>query len=319
MKLTFEQIKSVTVGSLKTEERDGGFRFSKHTDSQLDAWKRKSDSLFSNASANTGVRLDFHTNSQNLAFKVLAGQKFEVKLEGLSVACYKLNSGDSVELSLAEALGIKKDEYRVTLLLPSHGVPAVLEYVELDDGAYVYPHDFDMKILFVGDSITQGWESSRDSFSYAYRVSDFFNAESIIQGTGGAYFNEESFERIDFDPDVVVVAYGTNDFGHYKSYDELRFHCEAHLSLIAKEYKEKKIFVISPLWRGGVQEKAMGSFAGCRSVIIETVAKLGLTHIDGLTLVPPQPELFADGYLHPNDNGFSLYAENLIRSMEKYL
>ena len=319
MKLTFEQVKAVTVGSIRTEMRDGGIHFAKCTESQVAAWKRKSDGLGKNSSATTGVRLDFHTNSQNLSFRVLGGRKYEVKVDGLTFAHYVLNSGDAVSVALSDGLGNKKDEYRVTLVLPSHDSPGVLEYVELDDGAFVRPHEFDMKMLFIGDSITQGWASTRDTLSYAYRVSDFFNAESVIQGTGGAYFNEESFDHIDFDPDIVFVSYGTNDFGHYKTYDDLRIHCDAHLALIAEEYKDKKIFVISPIWREHREGKAMGTFEECRRIIIDIAEKYGMIHIDGLTLVPPLPEFFQDEYLHPNDNGFSLYAENLIKKIQKYM
>ena len=313
MRLTFEQIKSVTVGSVKTWECDGGIHFAKCTDKQISVWKNKSQQLGTNSSTTTGVRFDFHTNSQNIAVRVLAGAKYEIKVDGLMRRQFTTESGDVISLELCDELGGRKDEYRVTVVLPSHGVPGAIEYVELDDGAYVKPHIFDMKLLFIGDSITQGWAAEHDSYSYAYRVSEFFNAESIMQGIGGAYFNADSFDRIDFDPDVVFMAYGTNDFSHFKTYEEMREHASAHMALVAEEYKGKKLFYISPIWRERREGKAMGSFEGCRQVLIECAEKQGFEHIDGLTLVPPCPELFQDEYLHPNDMGFSFYSENLIR------
>ena len=315
MRLTFEQIKNITVGSVDTEERDGGIFFAKCTKKQLAAWAEKNATLAKNAAATTGVRLDLHTDSQNISFKVLSGKKYEILVDGLMFRQYLSAKGNVISLELSDPLGNKKDEYRVTVIFPSHDEPAGIEYVELDDGAFVKPHSFDRKILFIGDSITQGWASSHDSYSYAYRLSSFFNAESVIQGTGGAYFHEDCFDRIDFDPDVVFMAYGTNDFGHFKTYDELRAHADAHMALVAEEYKGKKLFYISPIWRNKRDGKAMGSFEGCRNTLIECAEKNGFEHIDGLTLVPPRPELFQDEYLHPNDNGFSLYAENLIRQL----
>ncbi|MBQ8849426.1 MAG: SGNH/GDSL hydrolase family protein [Clostridia bacterium] len=312
MKLTFEQIKSVTVGSVDTEERDGGIHFAKCTKKQIESWRQKNPTLGVNCAATTGVRLDLHTNSQNVSVKVLGGKKYEILVDGLMFRQYTPEAGEVISLELSDPIGVKKDEYRVTVICPSHGEPAVIEYVELDDGAYIKPHRFDRRLLFIGDSITQGYASSHEFYSYAYRVSHFFNAESVIQGTGGAYFHEDSFDHIDFYPDAVIMAYGTNDFGHYKTYDELRAHAEAHMALIAEEYKGKKLFYISPIWRDKREGKAMGSFEGCRSVLIESAEKYGFEHIDGLTLVPPRPELYQDGYLHPNDNGFSFYAENLI-------
>ena len=318
-RLSFEQIKAITVGAVNIECTDGGIRFFKCTHKQIAAWYRKNEILGNRAEGCTGVRLDFHTDSKRIAFRVIEGGKYEVHVNGLLAAAYKLSSGERAELALLDPIGGELDECRVTLVFPSHDRRGVIDYVELDEGAFVRPHKFDCKMLFIGDSITQGWASSLDSYSYAYRVSSFFNAESVIQGIGGAYFNEESFDILPFDPDVVFVAYGTNDFGHYKAYDELRVHCEAHLGLIAEEYKGKKVFVLSPIWRDQREGKAMGTFEGCRAVIIETAKKLGLIHIDGLILVPPLKSLFADGFLHPNDNGFSLYAENLIKEVQKYI
>ena len=315
MKLTFEQIKSVTVGSVNTVQTEEGIKFYKCTERQIEAWNRKSATLGDRALSTTGIRLDFHTNSQHVGFKAISGRKYEVHINGLVAAVFRLNAGEVAELDLSDPIGRKQDEYRVTIVFPSHDAGGAVEYVELDDGAWIKPHAFDKKFLFIGDSITQGWASSLDSYSYAYRVSNFFNAESVIQGIGGAYYNEESFDEIDFDPEVVFVAYGTNDFGHYKTYDEFRFHCEAHLALIADAYKDKKVFVLSPIWRDKREGKAMGSFDGCIDIVKNGADKYGLNYIDGLKLVPPMASLFQDEYLHPNDNGFSLYAENLIKEL----
>jgi lysophospholipase L1-like esterase len=317
MRLTFDQIKAVTFGSVKTEQTETGIRFAKCTQKQIDAWYRESETLGQRAETTTGVRLDFYTNSKNIAFCASEGNKFELHIDGLLRKQFKMNEceGGVASLDLTDPLGEFNDSVRVTLHLPSHEKGS-LSWVELDDGATVVPHRFDAKILFIGDSITQGWQSMTDTYSYAYRVSSFFNAESVIQGIGGAYFNENSFDSLPFDPDTVIVAYGTNDFGHYKTQDDMRAHVRAHLALIAKEYEGKRIFVISPIWRG-VQQKPMGTFAECRKIVVEEAARLRLVHIDGLSLVPPLPELFPNDLLHPDELGFSLYAENLIAKMTK--
>ena len=132
-----------------------------------------------------------------------------------------------------------------------------------------------------------------------------------------------SSDRIDVsipeDADLVVVFGGTNDFGHWSTKEELTAHCSAHLSLIAETYAGKHIFVITPIWRDRRNGQKLGSFEECRAIIAGQAEKLGLTVIDGLSLVPPLPAFFSDGYLHPNDCGMSLYAENLICSLEKYI
>ena len=317
MKLTFEEIKSITVGAVNMREEENGIRFYKCTDKQNEAWDKLSETLGLRARTTTGVRLDFVTTSQKLTMKATGG-KFEIYVDDLLRTQHVLNGFTEITEEFSAPLGDKKDSYRVTVCFPSHGI-GVLESFELDDGATFTAPEYGFKMLMIGDSITQGWNAKYDTFSYAYRVSRFFNANSVIQGIGGAFYHETTFDSIDFDPDIVTVAYGTNDFNRFRTYDEFRGHVKAHLELIANEYKGKKIFVLSPIWRSDLQERPMGTFDGARQIVIDEALALGLIHIDGLKLVPPMKELFADGHLHPNDEGFSQYAENLIKEMQRYL
>ena len=319
MRLAFEQIKQITKGAIRITQMEDGIHFYKCTEKQIAAWTARNKDLGARAAGTTGVRLDFHTSSQHLSFATAQGNKFELYIDNILHRQFLLKDEKQASVALCDALGNRKDEYRVTLIFPSHDAGGVLEWLELDDGASVIPHIYDRKILFIGDSITQGWASKYDSLSYAWRVTRHFNADSVIQGIGGAYFHEDCFDSIDFDPDFVLVAYGTNDFGYYKTYEELRLHASRHLALIAQEYRGKKIFVLSPIWRDKREGKSMGTFEECRAIVAREAEVLGLTHIDGLSLVPPMPELFGDAYLHPNDEGFALYAENLIIALEKYL
>ncbi len=315
MKLTFEQIKSATVGAVKIEQKADGIHCHKCTQSQVNTWMRESAELGANASATTGIRLDFQTDSQRLTVSTACGRPFELIVDGLLRARLDFSETEKITVDLCDPLGDPLPQKRVTLCFPCHGTPGTLSSVELDDGATFTPHTFDRKLLFIGDSITQGWESGWDSLSYVSRVSEFFNAESVNQGIGGAYFLPESFDHISFDPDAVIVSYGTNDFGHYPTKEEFYDQARAHLTLIKREYGDRPIFVISPIWRGKKTEKKMGRFQECRAIVKALAEEMELRHIDGLTLVPPLPELFSDGYLHPNANGFSLYAENLIRQL----
>lgn len=317
MVLTFDQIKAITVGAVDIRSEENGIRFFKCTDKQNSAWDKLSETLGMRARTTTGVRLDFVTDSKKMTMTATGG-KFEIYVDELLRVQHVLNGFTEITEEFSAPLGDQKETYRVTVCFPSHGT-GVLKSIELDDGATVTAAEHDTKMLFIGDSITQGWNSKYDTHSYAYRVSRFFNANSVIQGIGGAFYHESTFDTIDFDPDTVIVAYGTNDFNRYKTYDEFRGHVKAHLDLIANEYADKKIFVLSPIWRKDLQERPMGSFEGARQIVIDEANALGLIHIDGLKLVPPMAEFFADAHLHPDDQGFALYAENLIKEMLKYL
>lgn len=324
MRLTADDIRQITVGAVRTEQRADGIHFFKCTEKQVVAYAKLSAPLGERASGTTGVRLDFHTNSAHLSFGASAGDKFELYIDNVLRKQYLMGEyrgrGESVTADLCDPLGDPVGEVRVTLYFPSHNTGGVLEFLELDDGAFFRPHRFDRRMLMIGDSITQGYNSKYDSLSYALRVSRHFNAESVIQGVGGAYFHESTFDTVPFTPDIVTVAFGTNDFGHFKTLEELRLHAAAFLGKVSAAYhRTSEIFVLSPIWREHREGKQMGSFQSARAVVREEAEKRNLIHIDGLLLLPPDPEFFADGYLHPNDNGFGIMAENLIAEMEKHL
>ena len=317
MKLSFDTIKSITVGAVRTWEEDGNLHFSKCTQKQVDAWQALDPFLGTNSRATTGVRLDFYTNSSTFSFTAVSGNKFEIYINDLMQ--YNLKRADLVDNSYS----IKLDgaENRITLIFSAHDAPTVISAVELDEGATIRPVEYDCKMMFIGDSITQGWDSGYDSLSYAYRVSRFFNADSVIHGVGGGVFHETVFdEDVPYDPDIVVIAFGTNDWGRFSSMDELKDQASKFLGAIAKKYAGKKLFAISPIWRDNTEEpRRTGTFEEVCNAVKAEINKAGLILIDGLTLVPHHTDFFADLYLHPNALGFGIYAENLIRQMQKHL
>ena len=313
MKLSFSEIKKIIFGAPYAEETDEGMRFYKYRPELADVWAAHSSVLGDRALATTGVRLDFHTNSKRMSIEIEAPKKFEIYING--ILRYSMRECASLSVRLDGVFGEVLEEAHVTVYFPSHGI-GVLKSLELDDGAYVTPHEFDRKILFMGDSITQGWEAKYDSLSYANRVSRYFNADSVIQGVGGACFYEDCLESIPYDPEWVIVAYGTNDFSKYKTAEELKARLYPYMAKLHKLYGDKKVFVISPIWRENQTPKAELTFEETRAEIIAEAKKYGFIHIDGGTLMPPMPLLYTDG-LHPNDNGFSIFAENLIAALKK--
>lgn len=325
MRLTSKEIQEICVGAVRVTEECDGLHFYKCTERQMDIWKKESVFLYNGSCATTGIRLDFHTNSKNLTFSLSQGNQAELFLDGQfryqwNVEEYR-NKQEPIHVCLNDSLQKCKDDLRVTLFFPSHSV-GVLDWLELDDGSTVKKHRFDCNMLFIGDSITQGYNSELDSFSWANRVSRFFNANSVIQGIGGAYYQKDSFERLSFEPDIIIVAYGTNDLSHH-SLDVAHEHMSAYLDSLVQNYKEKKVFVISPIWRyshsdGRPMEE---SFRVYRALIEAEVQKRKeLILIPGLEIFPPVSMFYADTcLLHPNMLAFGVYAENVIRMMQPHL
>ena len=320
MRLTNEELKQITFGAVEVHEEGSSLRFSKCTEKQEAAWYAYSTVLGDRARTTTGIRLDFHTDSSYIEFRASKGGKFELLIDGI---LRKRLSGSETEIptrvELTSVVGTRSESVRVTLIYPSHSL-GILDYVELEDGATVTPHQYDRKLLFIGDSITQGHNSYFDSLSYAWRVTNYFNAESVINGIGGAFFATSTFDTSSYDPDAVIVAYGTNDWGRYPDFEQMKREVTGYFDLLRENYGDKKIIVISPIWRANGEGVVFGEKFDERRKFIESEARArGFYAIDGLTLLIPDPSFYSDRYLHPNDLGFSVYAENLIRQITPIL
>lgn len=316
MKLTFEEIKKITFGAIDIINKEDGIHFMKCSQRQIDAWYELRTDLGERAETTSGVTVDFHTNSKNVAFSVI-GHKFELLVNGV-LTQQLLSESEASQNEQIIHVELYEDENRVTLVFPSHEV-GILRNISVDDGAYVHPHQFDKKILFIGDSITQGWNSKYDCMSYAHRVADFYNAQRVINGIGGAVYHSAAFDKPEFDADIVIVAYGTNDFFYYQTYEEYKEQVSAYLEKIKSAYSDKKVFVVTPIWRSDDDKVSfIGTFEKCRETIKKESERLGLIVVDGYYLVP-HFELFYADIVHPNDLGFVVYAENLITQINKHL
>ena len=319
MKLNYDLIKQVTVGALNVVKEDGYYSFYRCTVKQIRAWYDYGDeTLGERSKTTTGVRLDFHPDSKRFAFRA-TGRKAEVLIDGMQRGIFFPDDDGIIngEMELTDMIGNQKDDIRVTLVFSSHGV-GVLYFAELDDGAYIRNHEYSTRMLFIGDSITQGWNSYYDTLSFAWRLTLHYNANSIINGIGGAFYEPETFDKIDFDPDTVIIAYGTNDAMRFKAFSDMEQRVVGYLDLVKEAYGDKRVVVISPVWRANTEMQPMGAeFDRKRRMIEREADARGFEVISGLELVPPRAEFFADTYLHPNDLGFGVYAETLIKKLDR--
>ena len=315
--LTYEKIKELSVGYVRASEDSDGLHFYKCTERQVAFWREVDPVFEGRANATTGVRIDFYTNSKTVKFALSKG-KFEVYVDNLLRNQYIVGGEEypedkEITLDVCTPLREEVESARITIYFPSHA-HGYIKSLSVDEDAYVKPYEYNGKMLLLGDSITQGFNSEFDSFSFAHQLSRALNKEPLIQAIGGITFREESIEPVMLDADLVIIALGTNDYTVLPTYEDLRGAVSPYFDKISKIYGGRKIFVISPIWRAKTG-RPMGSFAECRNIIIEEADKRGFIHIDGLSLVPPIPSLFADEWLHPNALGFGFYGENLIRIM----
>ena len=311
MELTLQQIQDVTFGACQVSYQDDAYYFYRFTKRQREVFycnDPKKEQLDT-----TGICLDFHTDADHFCATIAQAGKYEILVDNLTVFCEHLEPEQQLCVPLSGA------DNRVTLILPSHTQGAIRS-ICLGNAAYIQPHRHKCKLAFYGDSITQGWNSEKDSQSYAWLTTRFFDAQSVNYGVGGTTFIPQIPESHGFCPEVVVVALGTNDFGKFKTMEQIKADCCDYLQAIKRCYPNSKWLCITPIWRrNGLEPRTAGTLHDVRLQIDAIARAEGFTVIDGLSLVPHRLEYYADNGTHPNDLGFAIFTSNLLKFITPYV
>lgn len=307
--LTNAEVIELAIGSVyHAEDENGILHLYRCLQEQMDAYWKLSDNLGEWSGRTNGVRLDFMTDSSLFSFKVIVGKKYELFVNGVKQDHIELSAGEIFTKELDNSDG----ENRLTLIYPSHEAGAICD-VALSEGASYrrYKHTYGKKILFMGDSITQGWDTVSDSNSYAYQVSLRYDADTVIFGVGGAYFHESIVPSVDvYHPDVVIVAYGANDFS--RGLDELEKNMHEFMDKLLAVYKDSQIIGLTPI---NGPEGPSESTTPFREMINNIYDEYGIEYIDASQMVLPLADNYADHY-HPNDKGYCEMADNLIPKLD---
>ena len=312
MILTNEELKKIYFGAYEFEETPDGFiKANQYTKAQMEYFKGAFDMWYERCDASTAKTLELRTDASKISFDY----KFLWKC-----------SEDSVELyvdGLASQIFYVKDmkeEGHLEFTLPE-GVHDVVIYLVADatlvikdfsiDSSYEIPVK-DTKVLWLGDSITQGYGPLRSSETYVSIANRELNWDIINQGIGGYIYDKKSLMKMPgYDPDKIVVALGTNQYGDGPEAVE-----EYYETLTGIYGTEKPILCISPIWRGDNIEALPVFYAFCEKVRAIAGRYPNITVIDGLSLVPHLEEYYLDN-LHPNCLGTETYAANLVKAIRR--
>lgn len=311
MKLENSVIKTLIIGAARVWDTPDGLKYSRLSETQAETWKKESEWFNRIVTSGEGVILDFDTNSEYFAFTISEKSNAEIWVDGL----FFKNFIDATEVKCDFSPENRSDMRHIICYLPSNG--AVRDFA-VSDGAETVKHKYERKILFIGDSITNGACSHYEGTSYPNVTARALNAERFITGVGGGYFLPAFFEKTEFKPDIVIVAFGTNDFSNNESFDVIKEKAEAFLWLVSKNYRNKKLFCISPIWRKTDKKLSAGeNFSEYCEKLKTVISDSDFTLIEGDKLVPHDERFFDDGELHPNAIGHYMYAENLIKFIQR--
>lgn len=325
MKLTLEQILSVTHGAARVTEEADGIRFYRFTEQQQELYRTVSEDFYQKTFATAGVILEFVTDSRTLAIeaslKRSSSRQFafhDIYANGNLIG--RLGSRDVATGVFGGSYALGNGIKTVQIYFP-WSAASTLRSLILDDGASLTPVLRPNKMLMFGDSITQGYDALYPSHSYASVLADRLNADARNKGIGGErFFPALADEPEEFEPDYITVAYGTNDWSG-RTAEELESNLREFYHRLSARYPKSRIFAVTPLWRKNeFDQKPAGAFAHVAELIEEVAKELpNVTAIPGYHLVPHDPSLFADERLHPNDAGFAYHAERLFAKIREVL
>lgn len=325
MKLTFEQIQEILQGAAYTETINGALHLYRFTKEQNELYRRTSAESYKRSLSTSGIRLEFSTNSPTLSIEVevVSGSSrnyfsHDIYVNGTIISSFGSQATIAGIFSHTCALG--DGDKDVCIYFPWSAASAIRS-MELADGSTCSPITKTYKMLMYGDSITQGYDAALTSHSYASRLTARLNADSINRGIGGERFFPDLAELSEeTSPDIVTVAYGTNDW-KYSTKEAFEQNCSKFFRILSQRYPQSKIFAISPIWRANPERITdVGEFFYVRTYIQQIIKDLpNVVMIDGYDFVPHDPSYFADLRVHPNDEGFAHYATHLYEEIKKYL
>lgn len=327
MKLSFEEIKSITLGAEYITEENDGIHFHRYNKEQEEAYvARKAD--FLQYYSTSGIKLRFLTDSKNLVLKVFTSMgsareyfSFDIYVNGKFYdyinnfySIIKPVFPDNVTPlgDYDKEFTLPDGEKEVSIYFPWSAC-GVLKELSLDDGASLIPIKPKKSIMFFGDSITQGWDALLTSNKYTTRLADYLDAEEFNKGMGGDGFFPELIEIEEkVVPEYIVGAYGTNNWSCHTT-EEFDKYCHNFYKNLSEKYPNSKIYAISPIWRRDyATDRKFGPFLTLEEHMRNAVAEFkNITFIPGFNLLEHKPELFRELTLHPNDDGFEQYCESL--------
>ncbi len=327
--LSLEEIQGLVSGALRTEIKDGGLYVHRSTEGQIEAWRdltaSHNDWTKKNPSAATGIQLDFETDSSYIYLKrSIYTNEFVLLVNNKVVS----NSWSGTYYEVSDEDFGKVNRFTILMSNLRDTFNWSIQALEIDGACKIKKHKTDLNMLFLGDSITEGFNCNKQQAStYTFYTSSYFNANAVVQGYGSSQCWTEIIDPAlanFYQPDVIIIAMGTNDYGSNRGQSKEWFknRMDAFLDAIEAVYPDVPIIGVTPLRR----LISMDSYsyennydkvcvANANGGYAEAYREHGATVVDGETLLIKTSH-YAD-VLHPNEVGFTVYGENLCKAIEK--
>lgn len=310
--LTNDELKKIYFGAYSFKETDDGYlQAFQYTDDRVEYFKAAFDFWYDRCLATTAKTLEFTTEATNITFDykfVWRGSEDSVEawVNGLA---HQIQYVKDMEDEGTVSFDLPNGPKNVIIYLPSDAT-LLIRNVQIN-GEYS-PAVKNTKVLWLGDSITQGYGPLRSAHTYVSVANRLLNYDIINQGIGGYVYDVNALEPMPgYRPDKIIVALGTNQYGD-QSMDGIVKYYDRLTTL----YSGIPILAITPIWRGD-SEEGMPTFLSFCEKLKEIISRYpAVQMIDGFELVPHLPEYYIDN-LHPNVIGAEMYGRNLVERIRE--
>ncbi len=318
MTLSGKELLQYVSGYLRYEEKDGYLSFSRFTKKQEDFLKAL---MSPKEKASSSMLLEFVSDCTEISFdyRISPGssQNFygiDLLVNGMNTVC-KFEQTDTTEGTFYAKIK-EQGKKKITVFFPNL---AKIEIKCLTVDGSMEMVQRKLKYLALGDSITQGYCTKHPSLTYVNIVAEKFNAYVLNQAIGGDIFRIENIDTdIDFKPDFITVAYGTND---WKRGIDLYCRSFEYFKALKALYSNVPIFALLPIYRDTSEFPTINNITldDAREIYRKAAEENGITVINAKDLIHHHEDLFWDKTLHPNELGFSFYGHNLYNELKKHL
>ena len=317
MGIDFLDNNDFVFGVASYEFHDGAYRFFRMTEA-LHEFFSNNEAFIIRAASTSGVRIGFVTDSKYLTMEVLYG----VSSRPIFTIDVIVNDEDKMtfgpdeyvkEFSFSTKLPGSREK-TVEIFLPNMAECAVKGIV-LEAGSVLKPlPEKTVRLLFIGDSITQGMTVSNPSMTYPAQIATVLGADFHNIGVGATTLQHELAPPVmELDWDKIFIAFGVNDFSRGRPLVEFEQECKVMLDVLCSR-NNAEIILITPIPRAlRTNANEIGLYLEDYRESLRKVAKKfsGVKVIEGAKLVPDDPKYYVDN-IHPNDLGMSTYADNLL-------
>ena len=312
MKLSNKSIMPLVHGAYQIKENEGYLTFSHYDDNQIE-YLKFNQFFCDRATFSSSVTLEFETDATEI------GLDYKIFVVGSLDTIDVYANNIAVCITHLEGL---PEKGKLTFKLPE-GKKKVSVYLPIDvnlgiknlriEGKWRNIKKKVPKVLWMGDSITQGYGTFITSETYVNIASRLLGYEVLNQGIGGYYFDANIITPMEgYTPDKIIIAMGTNQHRA----DDREEMTAKYFEALDKVYNGIPTLVLTPIWRWGAGTD-MKMLLEMADIIRRECAKYpNIKVIDGFELMPNVSDYCPDE-VHPNALGAEHYAHNLARKIKE--